>query len=162
MPVCHHLAHLAPRSLPHQVCNEFQLLIHSKPFSISNRKDYFGNDVSYVSIDQAHLGLTVTATSRVMVSPTPKVSANETPSWETVVKQLQKDRSADGLNAYHFVFDSRGVRLFPALKDYAKLSFQEGRPILSAVSDLTERIHNDFTYDPRATTVHTEIYEVFE
>ncbi|MCA9006420.1 MAG: transglutaminase family protein, partial [Planctomycetaceae bacterium] len=63
VPVCHNLVHLAPRALPNQMCNEFQLLIHPEPFSITHRKDYFGNDVSYFSIDQAHLGLSVTATS---------------------------------------------------------------------------------------------------
>ncbi len=162
VPVCHNLVHLAPRSLPHQICNEFNLLIHPEPFHICNRQDYFGNDVSYFSIDQAHLGLTVTATSRVIVSPTPKVSENKTPAWETVVRQLQKDRSGEGLNAYQFVFNSRGVKLFPDLRDYAEQSFQEDRPVLSAVRDLTARIHKDFTYDPRATTVNTAINEVFE
>jgi len=162
VPVCHNLVHLAPRSLPHQVCDEFKLLIHPEPFSISNRQDYFGNDVSYFSIDQAHLGLTVTATSRITVSPTPTVSENETPAWETVARQLKTKHSAEELDAYQFVFDSRGIKLFPALREYAQLSFPEDRPILAAVRELTMRIHKDFKYDPRATTVHTEINEVFE
>lgn len=162
VPVCHNLIHLAPRSLPHQVCNKFKLLIHPEPFSISNRKDYFGNDVSYFSIDQAHLGLTVTATSHVTVSPTPEISANDTPAWEAVVEQLREHCSEEDLDADQFVFESRGVKLFSALKDYAKLSFSEARPVLDAVLDLTARIHKDFKYDPRATTVHTEIHEVFE
>tara|TARA_R110002111_G_scaffold262289_1_gene337852 strand:+ start:147993 stop:148904 length:912 start_codon:yes stop_codon:yes gene_type:complete len=162
VPVCHNLIHLAPRTLPHQVCHDYKLLVHPEPFSISNRKDYFGNDVSYFSIDQAHLGLAVTATSRVTVSPIPEVSEAETPSWETVVKELANDRSPEGLDADQFVFDSRGVKHFPALVDYAKVSFEKDRPILSAALDLTSRIYKDFKYDPRATTVHTEIHEVFE
>lgn len=162
VPVCHNLVHLAPRSLPYQVRNEFNLLIHPEPFNVINRVDSFNNDVSYFSIDQPHRGLTVTATSHVVVSPTPPIPEDETPPWETVVDQLQKDRSAEGLDAFQFVFDSRGIKLFTALKDYAKQSFQEDRPIFSALNDLTARIHKDFKYDPRATTVHTAIDEVFE
>ncbi|QDV52226.1 transglutaminase family protein [Gimesia fumaroli] len=162
VPVCHNLVHLAPRELPHQKCHEFKLLIHPDPFSITNRKDYFGNDVSYFSIDQPHLGLTVTATSHVVVSPIPKVPENETPPWESIVTQLEKDRSPETLDAYQFVFNSAGVKLFPGLLDYVKVSFVKDRPILAAVTDLTARIYQDFKYDPRATTVHTEINEVFE
>jgi transglutaminase-like putative cysteine protease len=37
-----------------------------------------------------------------------------------------------------------------------------GRPVLEAVMELVARIHEDFTYEPRATTVQTPLREVFE
>lgn len=162
VPVCHNLVHLAPRELPHQKCKAFKLLIHPEPHSISNRKDAFGNNVAYFSIEQPHLGLTVTATSQIAVSPTPEISEIETPPWESVVTQLEKERSAEILDAYQFVFHSAGIKPFPALRDYAKTSFEKDRPILAAAFELTTRIYKEFKYDPRATTVHTEISEVFE
>ena len=45
--------------------------------------------------------------------------------------------------------------------DYAKASFTPARPVLDAVTDLTRRIHEDFTFDPAATTVTTPVAEVF-
>ena len=162
VPVCHNLVHLAPRALPVQMCKEFQLLIHPEPFSITHRKDYFGNDVSYFSIDQAHMGLSVTATSQVSVMEPPPVAAAETPAWENIVRQLKEEHTAGVLDAYQYTFDSPGVKLFPELADYAKASFTENRPILEAVLDLTARINKEFKYDPRATNVNTEISEVFE
>lgn len=162
VPVCHNLVHLAPRELPHQKCTAFKLLIHPDPFSVSNRKDYFGNDVAYFSIDQPHLGLTVTATSHVEVFPVTLPPENETPPWENIVTQLEKEITPAKLDAYQYVFNSPGVKLFPGLKEYVQESFEKDRPILAAVKDLTARIHADFKYDPRATTVHTEINEVFE
>ena len=51
---------------------------------------------------------------------------------------------------------------FPALAEYAKESFPAKQPILEGALDLTARIHKDFSYDPRATTVQTPIRDVFD
>ena len=162
VPVCQNVVHLAPRPLPSQLCNEFKLLIHPEPFSISHRNDYFGNQVSFFSIDQPHMGLTVTATSHVSVLATPAYPPENSPAWEEVALKLKQDQTPELLDAYQFVFSSPGVKLFPKLMEYAEASFTKARPILEAVLDLTARIHKDFRYDPRATTVNTEIDEVFE
>src|SRR5690606_29191639 len=113
----------------------------------------------YFTIDQAHLGLSVTATSLVEVTAAPQVAAAETPPWESVVQQLLEKHTAGVLDAYQFTFDSPGVKLFPELTEYAKVSFQENRPILEAVLELTTRINTEFKYDSRATNVNTEISE---
>ena len=39
--------------------------------------------------------------------------------------------------------------------------FPQGRPLLEGVLDLTARIHDEFTFDPKATTVATPLTEVF-
>ena len=41
-------------------------------------------------------------------------------------------------------------------------SFAPGRPWLEAMLDLTRRIHAEFVYDPKATTVTTQVREVLE
>jgi transglutaminase-like putative cysteine protease len=46
------------------------------------------------------------------------------------------------------------------LADYARGSFPSERPLLEAVVDLTTRIHADFSFDPKATTVATPLDEV--
>jgi transglutaminase-like putative cysteine protease len=75
--------------------------------------------------------------------------------------QLPADRNPTVLDAYQFVFDSRYVRSSAELADYARPSFTPGRPMLDAVLDLTRRVHQDFRYDQRATTVTTPLREVF-
>ncbi len=162
VPVCHNILHLAPRVLPIQMRHDFRLLVHPEPNSIDHSTDYFGNDVSHFSIEHAHLGLAVTASSDVTVLPKTPFDPEKSMPWEKVSDLLQNDRSRAVVGASQFVFDSPGVRRFPDLVDYAKKSFTVGRPILAAAIDLTSRIYNDFKYDPRATTVHTEIDEVFE
>ena len=59
-----------------------------------------------------------------------------------------------------FAFDSPLVRRSTDLAAYAAPSFPPGRPLLEAVTDLTHRIHEEFTYLPGSTTVSTPTDEV--
>jgi transglutaminase-like putative cysteine protease len=55
----------------------------------------------------------------------------------------------------HFVHPSRQVSLDAAIRDYARASFPPGRPVLAGATELMQRIRDDFTYEPGATTVTT-------
>jgi transglutaminase-like putative cysteine protease len=179
--VCHNQVHLAPRDMATQQCEMFRLLIHPAPADRGRRVDYFGNHVDYFSIHEAHRGLTVTANSRVTVKPPPVVVAAESPPWEDVVRDLRRDLSPAGLDAYQYVFDpansamglnlqaagrtngwsdGESVSLEKQVLDYVRPSFPSGRPIIEAARDLTNRIHRDFVYDSKATTVYTSVAEV--
>ena len=48
----------------------------------------------------------------------------------------------------------------PGLTEYAKVSFTPGRPIAEAAFDLITRIHQEFVFDPVATTIATPLAEV--
>jgi transglutaminase-like putative cysteine protease len=162
VPVCHNLVHLAPRDGRLQHCEQHRLLIHPTPVSRARRLDYFGNQVDYFSIQEAHRGLTVTATSRIRVTPPETVNPADTPPWEAVVAELKQNRSARGLDALQYCFNSPNIRVSPKLAEYAQQSFTEKRPILEAALDLNRRIHADFTYDPKATTVTSRVEQVLQ
>jgi transglutaminase-like putative cysteine protease len=160
-PVCHNLLHLAPRKLRRQLCDDQRLLINPAPVDLRRRDDYFGNPIHYFSIQETHRRLTITATSRIEILPADPVNPNHTPPWETVRDQLPADRSPQGLAHYQFAFDSPAVPRAAEFADYARASFAPGRPLLEAAVHLTARIHKDFTYDVKATTIHTPLAEVF-
>lgn len=161
VPVCHNLVHLAPRVLSYQSRDEFRLLVHPEPRLVSYRSDYFGNDVAFFSIDHPHLGLTVTATSKVRVGQR-DVTVFGNDAWESVVKHLSVPGDQAMLDVYQYAFSSPSIPRLAALAKYAKPSFSPRRGIVDAVADLTHRIFDDFTYDPRATTVHTPITQVLK
>ena len=48
------------------------------------------------------------------------------------------------------------------LAAYAAPSFPPGMPLLQGVLDLTDRIHEDFVFDPLATTVSTPVEEILK
>jgi transglutaminase-like putative cysteine protease len=52
------------------------------------------------------------------------------------------------------------VPLSEGARQYAVTSFPRGRRWVDAVSDLMRRIHDDFEFDPGATTVSTSVDEV--
>lgn len=159
VPVCHNVVHLQPRTIDNQTCEDFRLLVHPEPFDRQTHEDAFGNPETYFSIEQAHMGLTVTATSEIEVEA--KAMAESNDAWESVVEQVQDNETDDWLSVYEYAFPTARTQPFPELVDYAKQSFAAGTPILEASKDLTERINKEFVYDARATTVSTPIKEVF-
>ena len=107
----------------------------------------------------AHNRLSVHARSTVAVRATTPVNPSDTPPWDAAL-----DPSSLPLDAIEYLFDSTLPRSTAAgadLAGYARPSFAPGRPLIEAVVELTRRIHEDFTYDPRATTVATPLADVF-
>lgn len=160
-PVCHNEVRLTPREDPWQRCEEHRLLIKPDPADLGQRFDYFGNQLNYFSILEAHRGLNVTAVTRLDVSTATLPRANVSPPWETVRDALRQDITPAGLDIYQFVYDSPRIRSTAPLVSYAAESFPPRRPIMEAVLELTHRIHQQFTYDPKATSVHTPLEKAF-
>jgi len=158
----HHLVHLSPRADNGQVAGKRELNITPSPAFRRERIDPFGNRVTYFTIEEAHKRLTVEALCEVEVPPAERAPLLFPVSWEAVRDRLRAARRADALEAYSYTFDSPHVRASRALAAYAEPSFPAGRPFLDAVMDLTRRIHDEFVYDPRATTIATPITQVLE
>jgi transglutaminase-like putative cysteine protease len=73
---------------------------------------------------------------------------------------VRRPRTRELLEAAGYAFESPYVTIVAEAAALAAPSFPAGRPLLEAVADLTRRIHADFTYDQRATTVSTPVSEV--
>lgn len=159
--LCQNLAHLTPRETTEQHCRRTTLLIQPQPAVLSSREDYFGNQLTFFSVQEPHRMLSITASHEVEVFPRAAIDPTQTLAWEAVRDRLRTNRDAVSLDAYQFTFQSRHVPFSGELADYARLSFALGRPLHEAVLELTERIHHDFEYDPKATTIATPVSEVF-
>ncbi len=160
--VSHHLMRLTPRALTRQRLLEHEIEVHPTPAATNQRIDYFGNDVTFATIERTHRQLSVISRSRVAVSPAFIPDAGETPGWETVRGLCRSDRTASVLEATEFTFASPLVPVEPVFAEFAASAFEPGRPILDAVTDLTARIHREFKFDPTATTISTPLAEVLE
>mgnify|MGYP001549006557 CR=1 FL=1 len=162
VPVCHNVVHLAPRTLAHQTCRKFSLLLTPAPPYQRRHVDFFGNRVDFFSIHVAHLGLSVTARSRVEVQPVELPYAADTVSWNRIVDEVRRDDSPEGLSVYQIAFPSRHIPCAHEFASYAMPSFANDRPILEAAVELTDRIHRDFRYDSQATTISSSPLDVLE
>jgi transglutaminase-like putative cysteine protease len=145
-----------------QVCLDSDIQITPTPALMSEQLDFFGNRTTWFTVEQPHTELTVKATSLVEVLPTTAPDPAQTQSWEAVRDLLKHDASPEGLEAQQFVFDSPYTHASPELAAYALPSFPPGRPLLEGAMDLMHRIHAEFRYDPKATSVNTPVLDILE
>jgi len=158
--ISHHAARLRPRALKLQECEEFTLSFRPEPAVRKERADFFGNEIQFFSVQELHPGLAITAQSLVTVFPRPVVRPGQSPPWESVMELFEEPVMPDNVSPYQFIFDSHLVQASPELAVYAKPSFAAGRPMIEGARDLCHRIHQDFKFNPTATTVATPLAEV--
>jgi transglutaminase-like putative cysteine protease len=158
----YHLLRLTPRKLPHQLVLQTSVTPDPAPATASTGIDYFGNELTFLTMAEPHDHFTVEMEATVDVSfPQPPDPA-ATPDWETVRDALRTPADAALTEACEFIYDSPLATPTVEIAAYAAQSFPAGRTLLEAVLDLTGRIHRDFTFDSGATVVATPLSEVME
>ena len=160
--VSHHVLRLHPRNLTRQVCVRNEVRIDPQAAVTKSHTDYFGNPVTFVTVEGAHKNLVVTSRSRVEVQSTAPPKPTDTPAWETVRDLCLDDQPNDAAEACEFIYNSPYVKIQPAFAEYAAPSFVPGQPVLAAALDLTQRIYRDFKFDRKATTIATPLEEVLK
>jgi transglutaminase-like putative cysteine protease len=159
--VGNHMACLTPRSLPRHQCIKHELRI-SPAANITRRKDYFGNNLSFFTVQEPHTELVVEARSEVVMDGEPQPLPRQSIAWEEAASSLPHAYDPLSLEAYQFVFESARVRPSAQFAAYASTSFTPGRQFVEALLDLTARIHQEFRFVAGATNVRTPTEEVFQ
>jgi transglutaminase-like putative cysteine protease len=157
----HNVARLRPRDNGmQQICLKHDLSVLPVPSDRSDSFDYFGNHVSYFSLQESHNQLKIIARSDVEVTPMGRPDFLRGSRWEEVREELLASTDPETRAAREFTFDSTYVVRSAELANYALGSFAPDRPFLESVLDLTERIHQEFEFLPGATKVGTPVAEV--
>ena len=156
-----HVACLKPRSSARNRLLGNTLLIHPHPTTLSDRVDYFGNLLCFFTVQEPHKELIVESRSEVVLHGDAESRVSSSLPWEESARSLAGDHTPAALAAYQFQFESPRIRLRPEYAAYALQSFSPGRPMREALLDLTSRIHGDFRFDSKVTTVRTPTEEVF-
>jgi transglutaminase-like putative cysteine protease len=153
------LVHLLPRDAVGQICHDALVMVEPPPDEQREHRDFFGNRVTYFEILSSHQDLAVTATSTVEVdgrqSSVPLLVSQ---AWEGA--RVMDRSNPENLEATQYVLDTELAPGSEALRVYAGPSFSPGRPVLEALIDLAERIHDEFAYKPGVTSVTTTADEV--
>jgi transglutaminase-like putative cysteine protease len=183
------LARLTPRMLPWQRLVSHSLQIEPKADERRDELDSFGNVVTHFGLHGAHRMLRVRMECVVEVGARPQPlaatvervqlqaqaqsnapvstqqqqqqsAAIESTSWESVRDAIRREPGLDDLIPAGMCEPTLLVPLSDGARQYASASFGRGRPWLEAVSELMQRIHADFEFEPGATTVSTSVDEV--
>ena len=160
VPLCHNIAHLRPRVTARQAVHSHSIQVSPRPLLTSDRTDFFGNLASWFTVQEPHSQLKIVGRSLVDLQPFAPPTGLWWPAWEEVPGALLSRRDKDVLQARQFTFPSPHVMLADELANYARPSFPHGKPLLECVTDLTNRIYKEFTFDKQVTTIDTPVLEV--
>jgi len=152
---------LTPREFGRQHVRQFHVKVEPEPALWRSRKDWFGNEVTTFSIFELHDRFTVTASSVVEVEPA-REGVLPTLRWEEARDILAEGTDDPALEASEFIYDSPYVAASPELSRYAAPSFAPGRPMVEALEDLSHRIHKEFEYKPKSTSIDMPLAEVLK
>jgi transglutaminase-like putative cysteine protease len=161
VPLGHNTVRLKPREMDRQDLLAHSLQLTPNPIVRNERIDFFGNPVTWFSLQELHDRLRIISRSTVEVQPLDLPTGFWWPAWDHVARTLQ-GRDPELLHAQQFLFDSPHVATDAELAEYARPSFAPGRPLLDCVTELTKRIYDEFTFDTDMTTVGTPILEVLQ
>lgn len=161
--MCFNEARMSPLNSMHQTCAKNRFVIHPIPDSMHKRFDYFGNNVTSFDILQPHRELSVTVHSEVQVIDHSQQSLfTGSRSWEQVRDSVRTSSDPDVIPQREYLLPSPLIPIMSELQAYAQVSFTEGRDIMEAVRELTERIFKEFKYDPSFTSISTPLETVLE
>jgi len=161
-PLSFNQVRLQPRSFDRQNCLHFSLTTNPSSTHRQDRTDFFGNALSFLSIQENHLKLQVISESLTEVQPFFIPEEYKNIPWETVKSDFEKSNSLEQAKIQQFIFDSPFVKRAPELTQYAMPSFPAGKPFFEGVQNLIERIYQDFSYIPNSTTTRTTLLEVIQ
>lgn len=149
----HHVLRLTPIDRALQRVQAVALDIEPAPVNRREGKDFFGNRLTWIDLDQPHDQLVIKVSARVSVDK-PALPKN-TPPWEEVRNQAFATADGGAESPANYLFPSRQVSLDPEIRDYVRESFPAGRPIYEGATELMKRIKDDFVYEVGATTAST-------
>ncbi|RJT39066.1 transglutaminase family protein [Mesorhizobium waimense] len=120
--------------------------------------DFFGNNVTSIAVRDAHDALDIRMSARVSVSR-PEPGLDVSPGIDRLKEELGAVRSLAPDAPHHFLAASDHAGIDAAITAYAQASVLGSTA--GTVMDLCNRIHRDFTYDGKATTVQTRASDAF-
>ena len=154
------IAHLVPRDLPWQQVASTSVTVDPEPGDLAHDTDHYGNTVTYFQVTRDHRRLEVAAVSDVTVATPSYDEATLATPWEHA-RPLVAPSTPGAWRATDFALPSAQVERVPEARAYAAESLRPGRALGEAAVELVHRIHADFDYDQKATTVTSTVPEIF-
>jgi len=159
--VGHNQAWLEFRPCDRQQVESFSLQITPEPSVRSRRVDAFGNPAHMFSFNEGYQQLEISASTTVNVrEPSLPEFVRRTRIAE-LRERLQRKAVLADREALEFLFPSPKVIWTETIRQWATETLTAELTLPAAVLALTARIHREFTYDSRVTTVNTPVPEVF-
>lgn len=159
--LCYNMTHLMPRHTENQRCLSRQIRVSPHPVYEHHGKDYFGNHTYYFSIQEPHEKLSIEVESFFDIQPKriPTEHYLTCAAWQ---QQLAEARTPEIRMVKEFMLDSELIHRSEKLASFAADLFTPDQSFLEATLLLMQRVFEDFTFDPVATSVSSPPEQVLE
>lgn len=161
------MATLKPRKVLGQELLNYTIKIFPEPSDITERVDFFGNYVTYFSLQHPHKSLKVTTKSHIVRDFEPFYQDY----FSNACQQITIAQAREALNQLHpeileakqYILDSVFIkRISNEIKSYAEVSFRPNRSLFEAAKELMHRIYTDFDFVSGFTTTTTPLEVVMK
>jgi transglutaminase-like putative cysteine protease len=155
-------ARLTPRSFGGQRVLESHIAVEPAFAKCEPRIDYFGNEVTAIAVFGAHDRFAVTASSVVETGLAPFGTALPGVYWESARDLFAAPLGDDSRAASEYIFESPFVPLIRSVADFARVTFTPWRDLGGAITELNQRVHDEFNYRPASTSIEMPLQEVMD
>jgi len=160
MKYSQNMAHMYPLTFRYQDCFRTHVNVTPKPSSSSFRRDYFGNQVFFFSLEERHKELEVSVESIVRTHPPMNFDLSRSTPWEKIESLLYASDLEQDMNAIEFLQPSPLVAKKEIYAEFLRPIFIVGKPVYQGAMELSQHIFNTFKFDNKATTVNTPTEQV--
>jgi len=161
--LCHNTACMLLRESPYQVNHSSTLTIEPWASVYSENSDFFGNRISYFSVQQPHTMLRVVASSEVELLSRNQMVMYDTP-WEQVRDSMYYLHKPvpESIEVRQFTLDSPMIMVTDEIRAFGEVSFKAGRGIFECCHEIMERIFKEFEFVSGFTTIATPLSDVLK
>ena len=126
-----------------------------------DHNDFFENPMSAILFRAAHERLDIRMQARVHVD-VPQASADFSPRANALPEEIASQWSLDAGSPHHYTGPSPRLKHCPEIASYAREIATQDMTVREIATAICARIHADFAYDPKATSVDTTPREAFK
>lgn len=155
-----HLVHMSPREAANQIVHHHSLIIEPAPAMRFDGYDSFANPASILDVEVPHKEFVLHARSTIETRPVASIEFGATTPWDALDAAIYTHGTPIDLSVAQFRCVSRLTNPTQDIASYARELFPPGRPVLEGAFALTQRIYDEFDFDPAATDVSTPIAQV--
>ena len=161
--VCHNRLCLAPISTHGQKCLTFEVKIAPTPDEVTNRVDFFGNNLLFFSTYKEHDHLEIISTSEVILDGRDNTGLANGSSilWQDVKRHLFSGTEIN-YEVMAYSLPSQHIPYSEMIKSYATDCFQEGATLWTACNLVMQKIYKSIEFKPGFTTVNTPVEYVLK
>lgn len=156
-----HILRIMPISLPErQRLIAGSISIEPQPDERTGFADFFTHPATTFAYRSSHDKLDIRLQARIQVDSQP-FTADFSPLLERLAVELFEYWSLEPASPHHFTGSSPRLPENPDIAAYARSIVKPGMTVRQIAEQLCARIHKDFKYDPKATTVDTTPKQAF-